>query len=104
MSKLTIQAVNGAIRSTEGISKSHKYNKGGRIRSVGAYAEVRWDKSIILDYWTSGYEHNRRDAKTAIPKVIATLESKGFKVVPKEEPFMGGSKIMTQVLLVELAD
>jgi hypothetical protein len=104
MSKLTIQAVNGAIRSTEGISKSHKYNKGGGIRSIGAYAEVRWDKSIILDYWTSGYEHNRRDAKTAIPKVIAKLESKGFTVVEKEERYGFGSDLTKKVLIVELAD
>ena len=104
--KLTIQAVTGAIRATKGIITSSKSTHAGstRIRSIGVYAEIRrFSKEIVLDYWTAGYKHEARDAELAIPKVIATLEERGFKVIRKQEPGWYGSTQTREVLIVELA-
>ena len=104
--KLTIQAVSGAIRATKGIITSSKSTDAGstKIRSIGAYAEVRrFSKEIVLDYWTAGYKHERENAEIVIPKVIATLEERGFKVIRKQEPGWYGSSQTREVLVVELA-
>ena len=104
--KLTIQAVCGPIRSAKGIITSAKYaSSSRRIRSTGVYAEQRrFSKEIILDYATNGYQHAADDAKVALPKVIAHLELKGFKVVEKEERFGFSSDLTKKVLIVELAN
>jgi hypothetical protein len=104
--KLTIQAVTGAIRATKGIITSSKSTHAGstRIRSIGAYAEVRrFSKEIVLDYWTAGYKHERQNAEMTMQKVIATLEERGFKVIRKQEPGWYGSTTAREVLVVELA-
>ena len=103
--KLTIQAVSAVITNTEGITRSTTYKRSSRrTRSVGVYAKVRgYNGEIILDYCTHGSEYATKRSKVEIPKAIEKLESKGFKVVTKEEPFMAGSKIMNKVLVVELA-
>jgi len=100
--KLTIQAVSGAIRATKGIITSAKYSGSSRrLRSNGAYAEVRrFSGEIVIDYWTGGYQHAYTEAKTMMPKVIAALEAKGFKVVEKQER----SDMTRKYLVVELAD
>lgn len=104
--KLTIQAVCGAIRSAKGIITSSKYpSSSRRIRSTGVYAEQRrFSGEIILGYATNGYQHAAEEAKAALPKAIAHLESKGFKVVEKEERFGFGSDLTKKVLIVELAN
>jgi len=103
--KLTIQAVSGAIRATKGIITSAKYSGGKRIRSNGVYAEVRrFSGEIVLDYWTGGYQHAFAEAQIALPKVITQLESKGFKVVEKEERYGFSSDLTKKVLIVELAN
>lgn len=106
MAKLTIQAVCGAIRTTQGVITSKKYpSSSRRIRSSGVYAEQRrFSGEIILDYATNGYQHGAEEAKVALPKVIAHLESKGFKIVEKEERFGFSSDYTKKVLIVELAD
>jgi hypothetical protein len=102
--KLTIQAVSGAIRATKGIIASTKYPSGSkRTRSTGIYAEVRrYYKDIKLDFETCGYDHAFKQAQIDMPKVIAALESKGFKVVTKLESFGFGPEDNREVLIVEV--
>ena len=104
MTKLSIQAVSGAIRATKGIIASTKYpSSSRRVRSVGIYAEKRrFSGEIILDIWASGYEHARKRANEDWPKVIATLEAKGFRVVKKQERLIGD--MYKDVFIVELAE
>ena len=106
MTTLSIQAVSGAIRATKGIVASTKYPSGSRrVRSVGIYAEKRrFSGEIILDIWASGYEHALKRAREDWPKVIATLEAKGFKVVKKQERFLASSDIYKDIFIVELAE
>jgi hypothetical protein len=103
--KLTVQAVSGAIRATKGIISSAKFQGSSRlVRSTGIYAEKRrFSGEIIIDVWTSGYEHAARRGKEDMPKVIETLESKGFKVIEKQEAAFYGTDIKRTVRIVELA-
>lgn len=105
MPNLNIQAVSAAVRSTKGIQTSAKYSSSSRrIRSNGAYAEQRrFSKEIIIDYATNGYEFARKEAEVAMPKVIAQLEAKGYKVLEKEEK-LSFSDSTRKVLVVELAN
>lgn len=104
MPNLTIQAVSAAVRSTKGVITSAKYEGSSRrTRSNGAYAEQRrFSKEIIIDYATNGYDHAAKQAKVEMPKVIAQLEAKGFKVVAKQERI--SSEITREILVVELAN
>lgn len=102
--KLTIQAVSGAIRATKGIISSAKFvGSSRRVRSTGIYAEKRPNGQIIIDIWASGYEHAMRRGKEDMPKVIATLEAKGFKVVEKQESLYFDRSSTRTVRIVELA-
>jgi hypothetical protein len=104
--KLSIQAVSGAIRATKGINVSARTTgrKSRSYRTTGVYAEVRpVTNDIKLGFWTKGYSTMKQDAETDIPKVIATLESKGFKVVRKSEPFGFNTNHFEEVLIVEVA-
>jgi hypothetical protein len=104
MNKLSIQAVSGAIRATKGIIASTKYpSSSRRVRSTGIYAEKRrFSGEIILGISTSGYEHARKRAEEDWPKVIATLEAKGFRVIKKQEKSFGDS--LRDYFVVELAE
>ncbi len=81
--QVTVQAVAGAIRATEGVLVSHRYtHKGSRsIRSTGVYAEKLSDGRIKLGYNTAGYDHHAKRAVIQLPLVIETLKAKGFDVV-----------------------
>lgn len=107
MNKLTIQAVSGAIRATKGITSSAKYSgaHSRHVRSTGAYAEVRrFSKDIVIGYWTNGSELSSKRAAEEMPKVIASLEERGYKVIRKQEPSWYGSSTTQEVLIVELAN
>lgn len=86
--QVTVQAVAGAIRATEGVNVSRQFNhKGSRsVRSTGIYTKKRADGRIELDYWTSNYEHHKKNALVQLPKVIETLKAKGFDVIERDEP------------------
>lgn len=80
---VSVQAVAGAIRATEGIQKSHRYTGSGRgIRSCGVYVQKNADNEIVLDYWTGGYNHQAERADQALANVITTLARKGYAVQP----------------------
>lgn len=80
---VSVQAVAGAIRATEGIQKSHQYKSSGRgIRSCGVYVQKNADNEIVLDYWTAGYKHQADRADEALANVITTLSRKGYAVQP----------------------
>jgi len=97
---VSVQAVAGAIRATEGVTKSRQYKSGSRnIRSCGVYVTKRYNGEIELDYWTSGYKHHADRALSELQLVIATLESKGFEVIEKLENSWGLS-IQTKHLIV----
>lgn len=85
MNAVTIQAVAAAIRATDGVTQSHRYTHKGSsaVRSVGLYAQKRYNGAIELGYWTSGYQIYRDRAQIEIAKAIATLETKGYKVVER---------------------
>jgi hypothetical protein len=105
MTNLTIQAVCGAIRATKGIEVSAKSTrrKSRMVRSSGVYAEVLpISNEIRLNYSTHGYSTFEERAKKEMPKVIETLESRGFKVVKKLEN-MGYGQRMREILIVEVA-
>jgi hypothetical protein len=102
MSKqVTVQAVAGAIRATDGILKSHKFTKSGKgIRSVGVYVEKNSYGEIVLDYWTAGYNHQALKADQALANVITTLARKGFAVNPTIKKTWLGDSV---ALVIEVA-
>lgn len=85
--QVTVQAVAGAIRATEGVTVSHRYtHKGSRaVRSTGVYTQQLGDGRIELSYWTAGYDHHVKRAAEQLPKVIETLKAKGFDVIERNE-------------------
>ena len=102
MNKLSIQAISGAIRATKGIIASTKYpSSSRRVRSEGIYAEKRrFSGEIILGIYTHGYSQAQERANQDWPKVIATLEAKGFRVIKKQEKSFG---LLRDYFVVELA-
>jgi hypothetical protein len=91
---VSVQAVAGAIRATEGVLKSHRFTGSGRgIRSVGVYVQKNSDKEIVLDYWTAGYNHQAERADQALADVITTLARKGYAVQPTIKKAWLGDKV-----------
>lgn len=100
---VSVQAVAGAIRATKGITRSAKYPSSSRsVRSAGVYTYKNYAGEIGLDFWTNG-RASLYTPKDDLAKVVATLESRGFKVIEKQERFGFSSDLYTTKLYVVAA-
>lgn len=101
--QVSVQAVAGAIRATKGITRSSKYPSSSRnVRSAGVYTYKNYAGEIGLDFWSSA-RANIYTPTEDIAKVVATLESRGFKVIEKQVRFGFSSDLFTTKLYVVAA-
>jgi len=98
---VSVQAVAGAIRATDGVTKSARYtHKGSRsIRSCGVYVTKNFNNEIVIDYWTGGYKHQAERASSDLSKVIDTLTAKGYAVVANEVRGYYGNSFRTELVV-----
>jgi hypothetical protein len=102
--KLTVQAVSGIIRSTNGINHSQKYSAGKLTRSFGVYTEQeRFSNQIVIGFESSNLSNTADQKAEQLTKVFENLAAKGFRVSEKSVPAFYGSTVLETKYVVEVA-